>query len=181
MYCTRRETQLEGSYTGSWSLLSQIVDLVGVLLLLAPEREVLLEELNDALGVTEVVFLELIDLVKSLLERVIGELASLGVILEDLVVEDREVKGESKFDGVAGGKINFVSLLVCSLGLLLDVFKLVILGVLGNIAVIITDHLDEEGFGLLSAFGAEDAAVDHLDDLLAVSHELFFDLTLVGE
>ena len=55
--------------------------MVVTLLFLLPEGEVLLEELDDALGVTEVILLELIDLVKSLLERVVGELASLGVIL----------------------------------------------------------------------------------------------------
>ena len=86
--------------------------MVVTFLFLLPEGEVLLEEFDDALGVTEVVFLELIDLIKSLLESIIGELTGLGVILEDFVVEDGEVEGKTELDRVAGGKFNLVGFLV---------------------------------------------------------------------
>ena len=62
--------------------------MVVTFLFLLPKGEVLLEEFDDALGVTEVVFLELIDLVECLLESVVGEFAGLGVILEHFIVED---------------------------------------------------------------------------------------------
>ena len=81
---------------------SEVVDLVGVLGLLLPEGEVLLEELDDALGVTEVVLLELVDLVERVLEGGVGELAGDLVVLHDLVVEDGEVEGKAELDGVAG-------------------------------------------------------------------------------
>ena len=43
---------------------SEVLDLVAtVLLFLFPVRQVLLEELDDALGVTEIVFLEFVNLV----------------------------------------------------------------------------------------------------------------------
>ena len=171
----------------SWSkqarvpVTSQVVDLVVTLLFLFPEGEVLLEELNDALSVTEVVLFELVDLVESLLESVISELTGLGVILEDLVVEDGEVEGKSELDGVAGGKIDFVSFFVSLFGLHLDILELGVLGVLGDVAVVVTDHLDEESLSLGLAFSAEDASVDHVDDLLAVTHKLVFNSALVGE
>jgi len=160
---------------------SQVIDGVITLLFLLPESEVLLEELDDALGVTEVVLLELVDLVESLLESGISEFASLGVILEDLVVEDGEVEGESELDGVAGGKINSIGFLVGDLGLTLNFVELSILGVLGNVAVVVTDHLDEESLGLISAVAVEDAVLDDINDLLAVVDELSLDLGLVGE
>ena len=160
---------------------SQVIDGVVTLLFLLPEGEVLLEELDDALGVTEVVLLELINLVESLLEGVVSDLASLGVILEDFVVEDREVKGETKLDGVASGKVDLIGLFVGFLGLLLDILELSLLGVLGDVAVVISDHLDEESLGFVGAGLFKDAVVDHVDDLLAVSHELGLNLALVFE
>ena len=161
--------------------ISQVVDLVIALLFLFPEGEVLLEELNDALGIAEVVLLELVDLVESLLESVISELASLGVILQDFVVEDGEVQGEAELDWVAWGKIDSVSLLVGYLGGLLDLLKLGVLGVLSDVTIVVTDHLDEESLGLIAALSVEDAVVDQVDDLLAVRLELFFDAGLVCE
>ena len=113
------------------------------------------------------------------LEGGVGELASLGVVLEHLVVEDGEVKGEAELDGVASGKINAVGLLVSGLGLSFHFFEESILGVLGNVAVVVTDHLDEESLSLGLAFSAEDASVDHVDDLLAVGHELGLDSSFV--
>ena len=160
---------------------SQVVDLVIALLLFFPESKVLLEKLNDGLSITEVILLELIDLVEGLLEGTVGKLASLRVILQDLVVEDGEVKSKSELNGVASGKINRVSFFIGTLCLLLDILEGSLLGVLGDVAVVITNHLDEESLGLISAFSLEDTVVDHVDDLLAISLELCLDLGLVGE
>ena len=160
---------------------SQVIDSVITLLFFFPKSQVFLEELNDALGVTEVVLLELIDLVEGLLKGGIGELASLLGFLKDLVVEHGEVQGESELDGVACGKIDGVGFLVGGLSLLLDILEGGILGVLSDIAIVITDHLDEESLGLIGAISIEDAVVDHVNDLLAVSLELLLNVTLVGE
>ena len=160
---------------------SQVIDLVVVLLLFFPEGKVFLEELNDALGIAEVVLLELVNFVESLLESVISELASLGVILEHFVVEYGEVKGKAKLDGVAGCEINRVSLFISGLSVLLNLLKFGIFSILSDVAVIVTDHLDEEGLGLISAIRVQDTGVDHGDDLLAVLHELSLDLCFVGK
>jgi len=70
-------------------LSSQVVNLVvRIFLFLLPECEVFLEELNDALGVSEVIFLELIDFVKGFLESLVSKVACGLVILHYFVVED---------------------------------------------------------------------------------------------
>ena len=160
---------------------SQVVDLVVALLFLFPEGEVLLEELDNALGIAEVVLLKLIDLVEGLLKSVISELTCFRMVLEHFVVEHGEIESEAKLNGVAGGKIDRVSLLISLLGLLLDLFEEVFLGVLGNVAIVVAYHLDEESLGLFRAVSVEDTVVDHVDDLLAVSGELSLDLALVSK
>ena len=158
---------------------SQVVDLVVTFLFLLPEGEVLLEELNDALGIAEVILLQLIDLVEGGLESSVGELAGLRVVLKHLVVEDAEVEGEAELDGVACGKIDAVGLLVGGLGLGLDRLELVVFGVLGDVAVVVTDHLHKEGLGLVRASLSEHFRVDHVNDFLAVSGELALNAALV--
>ncbi len=159
---------------------SQVVDLVvGVLLFLLPESQVLLEELNDALGVAEVILLELIDLVEGGLQSVISQLASNGVILKHFVVENREVEGETELDRVASGKVDVVGLFVSFFSLLLDVFEHLIFSVLSNIAIVVTDHLHEESLGLIAAFLSKHILLDHFDNLIAVSLELIFNFGLV--
>ena len=166
---------------GQGPAISQVIDLVVAFLLFFPEGQVLLEKFDDALGIAEVVLLKLIDFVEGLLEGVISELASFGVVLQDFVVEDGEVESQAELDGVAGRQIDGVGLFVGSLGLLLDFFKLGILSVLSDVAVVVTDHLHEEGLSLVSAIALKDAVVDHVNDLLAVSLKLLLDLRFVSE
>ena len=160
---------------------SQVVDLVIALLLFFPESQVLLEKLDDALSIAEVVLLELVNLVEGLLKSTVCELTSLCMVLKYFIVEDREVEGEAKLNWVASWKIDRVCLLVGGLCLLLDVLKFGFLGVLCDVTVVVTDHLHEESFGLISAFACQDTVIDHIDNLLTVFLELFFDLILVGE
>ena len=59
------------------------------------------QKFNNALCVTEVVLLlKLFNLVESILESLVSEVASSLVALHDFVVEDREVKGKTELDGV---------------------------------------------------------------------------------
>ncbi len=66
---------------------SHVVDVLA-LFFFFPKSQVLLQELNDAFGVTEVVFLELIDLVEGGLEGVVSQGASARMILKHFIVED---------------------------------------------------------------------------------------------
>ena len=157
---------------------SQVLNFV-VALFLLPESEVLLEELDDGLSILKVVFLEFVDLVEGLLEGAVGQGASFLVVLHHLVVEDGEVEGKAELDGVAGGKVDLVGIVVGFEGLLLDFLKLGIFGVLGNVAVVVADHLDEESLGLVLAVSVEDLGVDDLDDALAVVVQLLLNVVLV--
>ena len=160
---------------------SHVLDAIAVsTFLFLPERQVLLEELDDGLGVTEVVLVEVIDLVKCLLQGLVSQLTSLFVILHHLVLEHGEVQGQAKLDWVARNQIDVVGIIVGLEGLLLDFFELGVLAVLADVAVVVTDHLDEKGLGLTVALLGEDVVVDDLDDALAVLDELSFDLGLVG-
>merc|ERR1712061_512996 len=95
--------------------------------------------------------------------RALYEFTCFRVILEHFVVEHGEVESDTELNRVAGGKVDSVSLLISLLGLLLDLLKKIVLGVLGNVAVVISYHLDEECLGLLRAVGVKDAVVDHID------------------
>jgi len=147
---------------------SQVVNCVVALFFLAPEREVLLQELDDALGIAEVVLLELVNLVESILEGLVGELASGLVVLHDFVMEDGEVEGQAELDGVAGGQRDLVGLIVRLERVLLNILEVIALGVLGNVAVVVADHLDEEGLGLAAGSLIQHVLLDHVDDALAV-------------
>jgi len=149
------------------------------LLFLFPESKVFLKQLDDALGVTEIVFLELVDLVEGFLQGVVSELAGLFVVLHNFIVENREVQGQAKLDGVAWGKWDLVGLFVSVESLLLDIFEKISLCVLGDVAVVVADHLDEEGPGLTLTLLLENLGVDHVDDALAISNKLGLDAVLV--
>jgi len=70
------------------------------------------------------------------------------VVLHNLIVENREVEGETELDGVAGWERDHVSLVVGLQSGLLDFLKLLTFSVLGYVAVVVADHLDKEGLGL---------------------------------
>ena len=153
--------------------------MVVTILFLLPEGQVLLKELDDALGITEVVFLELVDLVEGFLEGVVSELAGNLVVLHHFIVEHREVQGQAELDGVAWGECNLVGLFVGVEGLLLDLFEQISLCVFGNVAVIVADHLNEECLGLTLALFLKNLGGDHVDDALAIGDELGLDALLV--
>jgi hypothetical protein len=102
------------------------------------------------------------------------------MVLHHLVVEDGEVKGEAELDGVAWGKGDLVGLIVSLEGSLLDSLHLGTLGILSDVAVVVADHLYEEGFGLTVTGLGEDLLVDHVDDTLAVTGKLGLDRGLVS-
>ena len=104
------------------------------------------------------------------------------VIIHDLVVEDGEVEGETKSNRVASveGLRQLLSLLVATEGTVLDGLELVVSGRLGNVSVVVTNHLLEEGLGLVIGSKWEALGLDDVDDLDALVIELSLDLLLVG-
>ena len=160
---------------------SHVVEVVAtIFFFFLPESQVLLQELDDALGVTEIVFLKLVDLVEGFLESFVGELAGGLVVLHDFIVEDRKVEGQTELDGVAGWECNNVCLVVSLERVLLYLFEEVSLGVLGDVAVVVANHLHEEGLSLILTVVVQHLSVDDADDLLAVLGQLVLDLGLVA-
>ena len=94
-------------------------------------------------------------------------------------MEDREIECQAELDGVAWGESDLVSFIVCLECSLLDFFKLCIFGILGNVTVVVANHLHEESFSLTFACFAKHLRIDHVDNLLAICGKLVFDLLLV--
>jgi len=69
--------------------------------------------------------------------------------------------------------------LVVLKGTIFDGIKLITGGALSNISVIITDHLVEEGFGLVSGSLGHARVLDNFDNLDALIVEFLLDLLLV--
>jgi len=160
---------------------SKVID-DGLALFLLPEGKVLLEELDDGLGISEGLFIDVIDLLEGLGKSLLAELASLLVVVHNLVVEHGEVESETKSDGVACVELlgENVSLLVTLLSALLDGGEVVTLGGLRNISVVVTDHLLEEGLGLVIGGELEAVVTNDADNSEADVVKLLFDLLLVG-
>lgn len=70
-----------------------------------PEGEVITEELHDDGRVLVRVLREVVELGDGIVESLLGELAGLVGGAHDLVMEDREVQGKTKTDGVGGGEL----------------------------------------------------------------------------
>ena len=160
---------------------SEVLD--GVLLLfLLPEGEVLLEELDDGLGVSEGLFIDVIDLLESIGEGGLTKLTGLLVVVHHFVMEHGEVESQSQSDWVAGVKRLRGGLgeLVVLKGTVLDCVELATLSALSNVSVVITDHLIEEGLGLISASNTHARALDDVDNVDALLIKLLLDLGLVG-
>ena len=102
------------------------------------------------------------------------------MVLHHLVVEDGEVEGEAEADGVAGRQLDLVCILVVLERIVSNSGDNVLAGILTYVAVVVADHLDEEGLGLTLAGLGEHLVQDHVDDSLAVVVQLTLDLLLVG-
>ena len=95
-------------------------------------------------------------------------------------MEDREVECKTQLDRVASSQFDLVRLVVGFEGFVLHFLELGILGVLSNVAVVVTDHLDEEGAGFILAIAVHHFGLDDVDYLLAVLGELKLDTLLIS-
>jgi hypothetical protein len=160
---------------------SEVLD--GVLLLLFfPEGEVLLEKLDDGLGISESFLVDIIDLFERVGQSLLTKFASLLVVVHHFVVEHREVESQTQSDWVAG-----VQTLRRGLGELivlessfLDIIELVLLGALGDISVVVSDHFVEEGLGLVGGGHLHALLLNDSHDGHALFVELFLNALLVS-
>ena len=153
---------------------------VGIFLL--PEGQVLLEQLNDGLGVSEGLLVDIVNFLEGFREGSLTELACLLVVVHHFIVEDREVEGEAEADWVAWietlGKT--VSIRVSFECALFHFFERFLWCRLSYVSVVIADHLLEESLGLVLSSQFEALALDRSNNKHALVVELFLDLLLVA-
>ena len=109
-------------------------------------------------------------------------MASLVGGVQDFVVEDREVKGESETDGVGGSKVSGGDLGSGLVGLEREVgstLAAVANGELGEVTVVVTLHLVVEDLGLARLGGLDEVLIENLEDIVADLSELGLDLLAV--
>ena len=160
---------------------SEVLD--GVLLLfLLPEGEVLLEELDDGLGISEGLFIDIINLLEGVREGGLTKLTGLLVVVHHFVMEHGEVESQSQSDWVAGVQTlgGGLSELVVLKGTVLDTFELIGLGALGNVSVVVSDHFVEECLGLIGGGDIHALLLDNINDIDALIVKLLLNLLLVG-
>ena len=112
----------------------------------------------------------------------LAQFASLCVIVLYLVVEHREVQRESQSDRVARPEVLVADFLgggVLLLGACLDLLEFSSLRALGDISVVVTGHLVEEGLALAVAGLREALVLDQGHDALALVVQPPLDLLLV--
>ena len=71
----------------------------------SPQGQVVTQKLHDEGAVTVALFGQGVKLSNSVIERLLGKVASTVRRVQDLIVENGEVKGETKADGVGGGQV----------------------------------------------------------------------------
>ena len=73
-----------------------------VTLLFFPEADVLLEKLDDGLGISESFLVNIVDLFKGLRKCIFTKSAGFGFVTNNFVFEDTVVQSETKSNWVAG-------------------------------------------------------------------------------
>ena len=163
--------------------MGSLIALFALLELGSPKVEVVSDELHDGGGVLVDFLLELLNIGNSHVEGLLGELTGLGGVVHDFVVEDGEVKGQSESDGVGGLEVGVGNLdggLVGLEGTVGGLLVVVTGGVLSNVSVVVTLHLEVEDGGVGVVGGAGDQSlVEDLEDVVAELVKLGLDLALV--
>jgi hypothetical protein len=103
------------------------------------------------------------------------------VVVHNFVVENGEVKSESKSDWVAcvEGCGGLAGLLVVLEGTILDSVELISGSALSNVSVVVTDHLVEECLGLVGSGLTHALALNDINNRDALVVELLLDLLFV--
>jgi len=153
-----------------------------LLLLFFPERKVLLKEFDDRFGISEGLLINVINLLESVGESSFSKFTGLLVVVHNFVVEDGEVKSESKSDWVASvqGLGRGLGMLIVIEGTIFDGVKLITLCALSNVSVVITDHFVEESFGFISGGNIHAGILNNIDNIDTLVVKLLLNLFLVS-
>mmetsp|Transcript_16256 Transcript_16256/g.45061 ORF Transcript_16256/g.45061 Transcript_16256/m.45061 type:complete len:234 (+) Transcript_16256:1611-2312(+) len=164
------------------ALVLGLVGAIGICLVAGPQCQVVAEQLHNEGGVLVGFLVQCVELGNGIVERLLGDLARTVWGVEDLVVEDGEVEGQTETDWVcwwevgggdsAGGLVGIEGgaggLLSCVSGL-----------ELGEVSVVVALHLVVEDLGLLGGGVWNEGLLDDSEDVVADLDELGLDLGLV--
>lgn len=118
----------------------------------------------------------------SVIKSKLGQVAGLVGGVQDLVVEDGEVKGQAEADGVGRGEVSLGDLgggLVGLQGVVGSTLAAVANGELSQVTVVVTLHLVVEDLGLAGLSGLDEVVVQDLQDVVADLGQLSLDLLAV--
>jgi hypothetical protein len=109
-----------------------------LLFLFLPEREILLEELDDRLGVSEGFFINVIDLLEGIRECGFTKFTGLFMVVHHFVMEYGEVESKTKSDWVASveGLGGALGELIVLEGTTFDGLELIRSGTLSNVLIL---------------------------------------------
>lgn len=113
---------------------------LAILQVRGPESQVVSQKLHDKGGVLVRLLAQRIQFSDGIIEGLLGEVAGTVGRVEDLVVEDREVQGQTQSDRVGGGELNLSDiggLLVSLMGGGSSILALITGGILGNVTVVV--------------------------------------------
>ena len=103
------------------------------------------------------------------------------MIVHNFVMEYREVKSKTKSNRVAGVQRfrSALSELIVLESTILDGIKFISLGTFSNVSIVVTHHLVEESFGLISSSDSNALILDNLNNLEALIIKLALDFLFV--
>jgi hypothetical protein len=177
-------TSFEGSENLLVSLilgiLRAIIPIVG--LVGCPQSKVISQELHDKSGVLVRFLVQCVELGNGIIESLLRNLASLVRRIENLVVEDREVEGQSQSDRMRWWKIrggnstgSLVGIEGGSARLLADITSLE----LREITVVVSLHFVVEDLGLLGSGVGDQRLLDDSENVIADLNKFSLNLGLV--
>jgi hypothetical protein len=108
--------------------------------------QIVSQQLHDECGILVALFAQCVELGNSIIKSLLCEVASLIGRIEDLIVEDREVEGETKTDRVGWGEVsagNFGGVLVGFEGLVGRDLALITHGELRQVTVVVSLPVEE--------------------------------------
>mmetsp|Transcript_3803 Transcript_3803/g.7546 ORF Transcript_3803/g.7546 Transcript_3803/m.7546 type:complete len:263 (-) Transcript_3803:231-1019(-) len=159
------------------------VPTIGIGRLIArPQGQVVSEQLHDQSGILVALFRKGVELGNGVVEGLLGDMAGAVGAIENFVVKDGEVEGETEADGVSGGKVRRGDLgggLVGVEGGAGGGLPGVSLLEFGEVAVVVSLHLVVKDLGLLGGGVGDEALLDDGQDVVADVAQLVLDLDLV--
>jgi len=128
------------------------------------------------------IVIDVLNISNGIIEGRLGQGAGLLGVVQALVVEDREVEGQSQSDGVGGLQLSVGDLRGSRVGLqgtLRDLFMQISLGVLRDVSEVVSLHLQVEDLRLGGGGLLNKLLIQKVKNVLAISRQLVFEFLFI--